>query len=83
MTRNWIQEAIKRPGALTEWFKRNRKRLKQLLGYDPITSKGDIRDRAVRDLIKLHKAGRIRLSRRTLQRLYLARTLQKLRRSRR
>ncbi|MEM4847277.1 MAG: hypothetical protein QW794_05935 [Thermosphaera sp.] len=79
----WIQEAIKRPGALTAWFKRNRKKLKRLLGYDPITRRGDIRDKAVRDLIKLYKAGKIRLSRTTLRRLYLARTLQKLRKRRR
>ncbi|MEM3964458.1 MAG: hypothetical protein QW584_01885 [Thermofilaceae archaeon] len=77
---SWIREAIKRPGALTTWFKRNRKKLKRLLGYDPFTRKGDIRDKAVRDLIKLHKAGKIRLSKTILRRLYLARTLQRLRR---
>ncbi|MEM0469282.1 MAG: hypothetical protein QW496_03655 [Desulfurococcaceae archaeon] len=77
---SWIREAIKRPGALTTWFKRNRKKLKRLLGYDPFTRKGDIRDKAVRDLIKLYKAGKIRLSKTILRRLYLARTLQRLRR---
>lgn len=79
MARYWIQEAIKRPGALLQWFKRNRKKLKKLLGYDPITKEGDINDRAVRGVLKLWKQGKIRLSDRTVKRLYLARTLQKLR----
>jgi len=74
---SWIREAIKRPETLTEWFKKNREKLKRLLGYDPFTRKGDIRDKAVRDLIKLHKAGKIRLSKTALRRSYLARTLQR------
>lgn len=79
---SWIQQAVKNPGALTQWFMRNRKRLKRKLGYDPISRKGGIKDRAVNDVLRLYRQGRIRLSRKTLRRLYLARTLQKLRRRR-
>lgn len=76
----WIQDAIKHPGALTAWFKRNRKRLMKKLGYDPITKKGDIRDKAINDVLRLYKKGKIRLSDTTVKRLNLAKTLKKLRR---
>lgn len=78
----WIQRAIKKPGALTRWVKRNRAKLKRILGFDPITKRGDIRDRAITKLIKLYRAGKIRLSTKTKRRLILARTLAKLRRRR-
>jgi len=78
----WIQEAVKHPGALTQWFKRNRKELKRKLGFDPITKKGDINDRAIPATIKLIKEGKIKASKKTLRRLYLVKTLQKLRRKR-
>ena len=80
--RKWIQKAIKHPGALTEWFKRNRKKLKKKLGYDPITKKGDINDRAISGTIRLVKQGKLRVSDTTLRRLYLAKTLRRLRRRR-
>ncbi len=79
----WIQEAVKHPGALTQWFKRHRKELKRKLGFDPITKKGDINDRAIPATIKLAKEGRIKITEKTLRRLYLAKTLQKLRRRKR
>jgi len=79
----WIQKAIKHPGALTNWFKRNRKKLKRKLGYDPITRRGDINDRAIRDVLKLYKQGKIRLRSTTVKRLNLAKTLGKLRRRKR
>lgn len=81
-TDNWIQRAIKHPGALTQWFKRHRRELKRKLGFDPITRKGDINDRAIPATIRLVKEGKIRVSKKTLRRLYLAKTLQKLRRRR-
>ena len=77
--RMWIQEAIKRPGSLTEWFKKNRDRLRRKLGYDPITQKGDIRDKAITDTLRLHKEGKMKLSTTTVRRLNLAKTLKKLR----
>jgi hypothetical protein len=77
---NWIQKAIKRPGSLTAWFKRHRSELKRKLGYDPITKRGDIRDKAINDTIKLMKQGKIRKNTRVLRKLYLAKTLKKLRR---
>ena len=80
--KNWIQKAIKRPGALLAWFKRNRRKLKRKLGYDPITRRGDIRDRAKRDVLRLAEAGKIRITQRTRKRLQLAITLDKLRRKR-
>ena len=76
----WIQKAIKKKGALTNWMNRNRKRLKRILGFDPITKKGDINDRAVNKLIKLKKEGKIRIGEKTYKRLTLAKTLAKLRR---
>ena len=76
----WIQKAIKKPGGLTNWYRRRRKELKKLLGYDPITRRGDIRDRAIPDTIRLVKKGKIRVKSKTLKRLYLAKTLQKIRR---
>ena len=79
MTKKWIQKAIKNPGSLTQWFKRNRKKLKRKLGYDPITRHGDIRDKAINDTIRLVKKGKIRVTTKTKRRLYLAKTLKKLR----
>lgn len=82
VARRWIQKAIRRPGALLRWFKRNRARLKRKLGYDPITRRGDINNRAKRDVLRLADQGRIRISQRTRKRLQLAVTLDRLRRRR-
>ncbi len=75
----WIQKAIKRPGSLVAWFKRHRNKLKKLLGYDPITRDGDINDRAILGVLRLWKEGKIKLRTRIVRKLYLAKTLQKLR----
>ena len=77
--RRWIQRAIKRPGSLTNWFYSNRRKLKRKLGYDPITKKGDINDRAIYGTIRLVKQGKLRVDKKTLRRLYLARTLRRMR----
>ena len=80
--RRWIQKAIRHPGALLAWFKRNRRKLRRKLGYDPITRKGDIRDRAIPDTLRLVERGRLRVTSRTKKRLNLGLTLQRLRRQR-
>ncbi|MEM4455479.1 MAG: hypothetical protein QXT28_12245 [Thermofilaceae archaeon] len=75
----WIQEAIKRPGALREWLKENRGRVKRLTGEDPFDRKGRIKVRVLRKLLAKHKKGRVRLHPRTVKRIQLALTLHKLR----
>jgi len=52
MTEYWIQEAIKRPGALREWLERHRSEVKRLIGEDPFTEDGKIRMSALRKLKK-------------------------------
>ena len=75
----WIQCAIRRPGALRQWFQRNRKRLKRLLGYDPLNRDGTIKAKAITGVLRLHKEGRLRLDTTTVRRLNLAKTLRRLR----
>jgi len=78
----WIEDAIKRPGALRNWFKLRRKELKRKLGYDPFTPKGTIKNKAIRDTMKLIERGKLRVKEITVQRLRLAKTLSKVRRNR-
>ena len=80
MTRFWVQKAIRNPGSLREWFKRNRKKLTRHLHYDPLKSNGEIKKKAVEDVIRLVKKGSLDVNRTTLHRLYLAKTLFKLQR---
>lgn len=75
----WIQEAIKKPGALRAWFQRNRGKLRKILKMDPLTKRGRIKFRALSKLLKLHDKGKIRLTGRTRKRIQLAKTLHKLR----
>lgn len=78
MASRWIQKAIRRPGALKWWFKTNRKKLKRILGYDPMTRRGTIKIRALKDTYSLavrtriRKRGKLRVSKKTLARLRLA-----------
>ncbi len=81
--RNWIQGAVEEPGALREWFKRNQKRLERELGYNPFKRDGRLREKAVRDTLKLAETGRLRVRTVTLRRLHLAETLFKLQKHRR
>ncbi|MEM4853760.1 MAG: hypothetical protein QXQ60_09350 [Thermofilum sp.] len=75
----WIQEAIKRPGALREWLKKNRGRVKRLTGEDPFDRRGRIKARVLRKLLARHRKGRVKLHPRTVKRIQLALTLRKLR----
>ncbi len=75
---NWIQTAVRHPGSLREWFQKNKKKLEHHLHYDPLDSNGEIKKKAVNDVLKLVKEGRLRVQRKTLHRLYLARTLFRL-----
>ena len=76
----WIQEAIKKPGALKNWLKKNRKKIKEVIGEDPFTKDGKIKVRAIKKIIKAIKEGKLRTRNKPtiLRRLYLALTLKKL-----
>jgi hypothetical protein len=69
---NWIQEAIQKPKALTNWLKRK-------YGKKAFTKEGKISIRFLRSLLKKHKKGRIKLTKKTIARIRLAITLKKLR----
>ena len=82
---DWISRAIENRGALRDWFKRNRRDLKQLLGYDPFKKRGSrlvLKTTAIRDTLELAETGRLRVRDTTLRRLRLALTLAELRRRR-
>lgn len=81
MSKNWIQEAIKNPGALRRYIERNRSRIKRIVGEDPISKEGIIKISALKKLRKAIKEGRLRVSNRAtlLRRINLAITLKRLR----
>jgi hypothetical protein len=68
----WIQEAIQKPKALTQY-------LKSKYGKKAFTKTGKIKITFLRQLLKKHKQGKIRLSKTTIRRIRLAITLKKLR----
>ena len=74
---NWIQKAIKRPGALKAWLKRNRKKIKRLTGMDTFTKTGEVNTRCLQKLRKTEWYKR--LSPTTKRRINLAITLERLR----
>lgn len=76
--RYWIQRAIKRPGALRAWLKRNRKRIRAAVGEDPFTKTGKIKVSVLRKLreTSLYQ----RASPAVKRRINLAITLHELRR---
>jgi len=49
-SRYWIQEAIKHPGSLKRWVKKNRARIKRATGIDPLTKDGRIKVTALKKL---------------------------------
>ena len=74
-SRRWIQQAIRNPGALKRWLKRNEDRIKRLTGENPFTETGEVNTRA---LLKLRKTSWYRrLSPTTKRRINLAITLEK------
>jgi len=46
----WIQKAIKRPGSLKRWLKKNEKRIERRYGVSPFTKDGKIRLSVLRKL---------------------------------
>lgn len=88
-SRYWIQKAVPpgRRGVLTRWILRNRGLLARRLGYDPLTIRDgrlNIKEKAKTDLIRLVKTGGLKVRDKSalLKRLYLAKTLSRLRRRR-
>ncbi len=50
--RRWIQRAIKRPGELKRWLKRNAKKIEKLTGEKPFTKSGEVNTNALKKLRK-------------------------------
>jgi len=48
--RNWIQRAVKNPGALKAWAKRYRKKIKDETGMDPFTKSGELNTNVLKSL---------------------------------
>ena len=72
----WIQEAIKRPGSLRAWLKRNKRKVVAAIKEDPFTRDGKIKVSALRKLrrTKLYE----KLPTRIKQKINLAITLKRL-----
>ena len=77
-SKRWIQKAIRRPGALKKWLRRNRRKIKQVTGMDPLTRSGEVNTRALQRLRKTEWYER--LSPTTKRRINLAITLEKMHR---
>jgi len=74
---NWIQKAIKRPGALKSWLKRNEKKIRRVTGLNPFTRSGEVNTRCLQKLRKTRFYQK--LPTKTKQRINLAITLEKFR----
>jgi hypothetical protein len=46
----WIQRAVKRPGSLKAWLKKNEKKIERRLGESPFTKDGKINARVLHRL---------------------------------
>jgi uncharacterized protein (DUF2344 family) len=83
--RYWIQRAVKRPGSLKAWLKKNAKRIERRLGESPFTKDGKINARVLhrlkrdKELLKDLAGSRWRLIQRKIN---LAVTLKRLGRDR-
>ena len=76
VVRRWIQEAIKKPGALTRWLKRNRKKVAAATKSPVFTRDGEINTNTLRKLRKTRLYER--LSPTIKRRINLAITLERL-----
>lgn len=76
----WIQEAIKHPGALTAWLKRNKSELEKKLKTKIFTRDGKIKVSALKKLRNAIKSGKIKVRNKTtlLRRINLAITLKRM-----
>jgi hypothetical protein len=72
----WIQDAIKRPGSLRAWLKRNKRKVVAAIKEDPFTKDGKIKVSALKKLrrTKLYE----RLPTRIKRKINLALTLRRL-----
>ncbi|MEM2502362.1 MAG: hypothetical protein QXR02_06650 [Acidilobaceae archaeon] len=77
----WIQKAIKKPGALREWLKRNAKKVRKVIKGSPFTKRGKIKVSALRKIKKAINEGKLKVSRRTKARINLAITLARMRKT--
>jgi len=77
-SRNWIQRAVKNPGALKAWARRNRSRIKRLTGQDPFTKSGELNTNALKSLRKTRWYESLDST--TKRRINLAITFEKFRR---
>ena len=75
---NWIQDAVRNPGALRSWLRRNRGKIKRLTGRDPFRRDGEISIRALKALRRTEWYTGLNTT--TKRRINLAITLKKLRR---
>jgi len=73
----WIQEAVKRPGSLKAWLKRNKRRVVAAIKEDPFTRDGKIKVTALKKLRKTSLYEKLPTS--IKQKINLAITLKRLR----
>jgi len=73
----WIQEAVKRPGSLKAWLKRNKRRVAAAIKEDPFTRDGKIKVTALKKLRNTNLYEK--LPTHIKQKINLAITLKKLR----
>jgi len=73
----WIQEAVKRPGSLKAWLKRNKRRVVAAIKEDPFTRDGKIKVTALKKLRNTRLYDK--LPTHIKQKINLAITLKKLR----
>jgi len=77
MTGKWIQEAVKRPGSLKRWLKKNQAKVKRATGMSPFTKSGKVNIRA---LVKFRKTKAYeKTPKRIKQKINLAINLSRLR----
>jgi hypothetical protein len=74
--RYWIQRAVKRPGSLKAWLKRNKRRVVAAIKEDPFTEDGKIKVTALKKLRNTNLYER--LPTRIKQKINLAITLRRL-----
>jgi len=77
MTGKWIQEAIKRPGSLKRWLRKNQVKIKRATGMSPFTKSGKVNIRALEKFRKTKAYERT--PRRIKQKINLAINLSRLR----
>jgi hypothetical protein len=75
-SRYWIQRAVKRPGSLKAWLKRNKRRVAAAIKEDPFTRDGKIKVTALKKLRNTNLYDKLPTS--IKQKINLAITLRRL-----